>query len=468
MGLMGLQTGIRALKAQQRALNVVGHNIANANTEGYSKQRAELTTTLPHTIPGMHNKAHAGQVGTGVQVKEIVRMRDLYMDSRFRKENSSVGEWQKRFDSLYEVGLIMNEPSESGLRHSLDQFWSSFQELHNDPTNGAVRSTVRTRASTLADVFKSLRGQLEDYRKLIDNHLEGRVNDINSISYRIADLNDQIAKVVASGDHPNDLLDRRDALLDELSTYASIDVQYDELQRANVSIYGYQLVTRDQVSEMKAVEDPGLDGLTTIKWVNTDQPVKFNGGEIKAILEARDEMIVNYIDHLDTMANTVITEYNRVHETGYGLDGVSTGYKLFSGNDASDISVHADILDEVNGLNRIAAAGIPNKDSNGDKALEMSKLKDALLMNSGTTSMHDYWTGVVSQLGVDTERAEQMADNQSILTAQLESNRQSVSGVSLDEEMADLIKYQHAYNAAAKLIQTESELLDTLVNGILR
>lgn len=468
MGFMGLHIGINALKSQQRALDVIGHNIANANTKGYSRQRAELTTTLPYTLPGMYNKAQAGQVGTGVKVKEIVRSRDLFMDTRFRQENSLVGEWQNRFDSLNEIQLIFNEPSENGLRYALNQFWGSLQNLHNDPTNGAFRSTVRQSATSLADVFKSVRGQLKDYRNLIDSRLQSKVNDINSISHRIADLNDQISKIVGKGDNPNDLLDRRDLLLDELSAYASIDVRFDELQRANVSIYGFQLVTRDRASEMKAVEDSSLDGFTTIKWVDTDQPVNFDSGEIKAILDARDETVLDYIDHLDRMANTVITEYNRIHETGYGLDGVSTGYKLFSGKDASDISVHEDILDEVNGLNRIAAAAIPNADSNGEKALEMSQLKDALLMNSGTTSMNDYWAGVVSQLGVDAQRAEQMTDNQTILTEQLESYRQSVSGVSLDEEMANLIKYQHAYNAAAKFITTESELLDTLVNGILR
>lgn len=464
---MGLNIGVRALKAQQRALNVTGHNIANANTEGYSRQRAELTATTPYAIPSLHDRVQAGQVGTGVKVKQIIRLRNLFIDGRFREETSNLGKWEQLSDALHEIELIFGEPSDLGLRSALDNFWSSLQELHNNPESGAVRAAVRQSAAALADVFTALRGQLQDFQWALDGYVKNKVEEINSYARRIADLNKQISLVVGKGDNPNDLMDERDLLIDKLASLVDIELNYDSTGKVNITIGGFSLVAGNQNLELTYIENHSKNGMVDVKWKSTGSSLLLKSGELKGILEARDEIVADFISELDTMASTFIVEFNEVHQNGYGLDN-STGIKFFEGTDASNIRVSDDIMDEINGLNRIAAALSMDSPGDGSNALKLSEVMQTGLLNGEKTTMADYWGGIITRLGVDSQRALHMVENQKALTEQLDQQRQSISGVSLDEEMANLIRYQHAYNAAAKLIQTQSEMLDTLVNGILR
>ena len=465
---MGLDIGVRALKAQRRALDVTGHNIANANTEGYSRQRAELTTTNPYTLPSLKGKTQAGQVGTGVKVKEINRLRNLFLDKRFRQENSYLGEWEQRSTALSEVEMILGEPSDLGLRSAMDEFWNSLQELHNNPESAAVRSAVRQSAASMNDVFKNLNNQLEDFKWALDGKIQDKVNNINSYAQRIADLNEQISQISSNGDNPNDLMDKRDLLIDKLSTMVNVQVKYDQQNKAKVSIGGFSLVDGKNVSKLKAVQDNLKDGLVEVRWESTGNEVKLKTGELKGLIDSRDEIVTDHISKLNEMAGNLINEFNNLHKGGFGLDG-NTGRDFFTGTDASDIGLSAAIEDEINGLNKIAAAstatGTPG---DGTNALDLSKVMKGEILTGNKTTMIDFWGGMVSQLGINSQRAQHMTKNQEALTQQIDQHRQSVSGVSLDEEMANMIKFQHAYNAAAKLIKTQDELLNTLVNGILR
>ncbi len=465
-GMMGFNIGVRALKAQQRALDVIAHNIANANTPGYSRQRAELVTTTPFTYPSIFSSAQAGQIGTGVEVEAITRIRDTFIDGRFRDENSLLGEWEQRANILHEIELIFGEPSESGLRSALSEFWSSIQNLSSDAGNGSIRSTVRQSGAAMADLLNSLHDQLKDYRRSVDSYIKNKVSEINGISQRIADLNKQISQIVGKDDNPNDLLDRRDLLIDQLSKIVDIETSYDSRGKANVTIGGFSLVVGDSIQELAVVEDYYNNGLVDIKWVSTNKEVKITGGEIAGLMEARDETIVKYMNELDTMAKTFINDFNEIHRQGYGLDN-SHGIDFFTGIDASSIRVSDEIMDEVDGLNRIAAATAPDSRSDGDNAIKLSEVMKLGILSGDKVTMADYWGGIVSALGVETQRAFQMVENEENLIAQIDTQRQSVCGVQLDEEYANLIKFQQAYNAAAKVIKTQSEMLDTLVNGIL-
>ena len=464
-GMLGLHIGINALKAQQRALDVTGHNIANANTPGFSRQRAELTTTEPYTMPAMYSTAGAGQIGTGVQVSQISRLRDSFIDERVRDTSSNVGEWQQRSNTLREIETILNEPSDEGLRGALDKFWGSLQELHNNPESGAVRAAVRESAEVLTDVFTSLRSQLTEVQKALNGSFQNKVTEVNTTAQKISDLNKLISQVKSRGESPNDLMDQRDLLIDKLSSLANINVSIDSRSRANISIGGFSLVSGTEATELVCVENQSKGGLMEVRWKETNNRLDVDGGEIAGIYASRDDVVAGYIEKLDSIARSLVTEFNKVHQLGVGLNN-STGIKFFSGTDAATIKVSDSITDKEHGLNNIAAALVPNSPGDGGNASKLANVLHSGLLSGNKATINDFWGGMIAQLGIDGQRAIRMQDGHAAVKDSLEQQRASVSGVSLDEEMSNMIVYQHAYNAAAKLISTESEMLDTLVNNL--
>lgn len=466
MGMMGLHIGVRALKAQQRALDVIGHNIANVNTEGYSRQRAELATTTPHTMPSMNNLKQAGQVGTGVEVAQIVRLRESFIDERLRGNASLLGEWEQRAKTFGEVESIFNEPTNDGLRKALDKFWGALQELHNNPENGAVRANVREHAGAVTDLFSVYHSQLKEYQKALNESVKNQVNQVNTIAQRIADLNANIASVHSTGENANDLMDKRDLLIDQLSKIVNIEVNFDSRANANVTIGGFSLVSGEDYTQLKYVIDSKKDGYASVKWAATDNPLQLKSGELKGILDSRDSIVHTYVNQLNDMARNFIREFNTIHQSGYGLNG-STGIKFFEGTDASNIRVSTAILDPVHGTNNIAAALAPNKEADGGNAQRLSDLMHKGMMSEDKVSMNEYWGGIITKLGIDSQRATRLKNNNATIDHQLSQQRQSVSAVSLDEELANMIIHQQAYNAAAKTISTQSEMLDVLL-GILK
>lgn len=468
-GMMGLNIAVRALMAQRRSMDVTSHNIANSETKGYSRQRAELVTTNPYTYPSMYSGGNNGQVGTGVEVAAIIRIRDSLIDSRFRDEASLLGEWTHQSKTLQEIELIFGEPSESGLGSYLDAFWSSLQDLSENPENSGLRKPVRESAAGMCDLFNMLSGQLKGFRKSLDGYIGGKVVAVNAHAQKIADLNKQISQIIGNNESPNDLMDKRDLLLDELSELADIQVNYDSRGRANVTIGGCCLVMGTTFEQLEYTTDNQNKGMGKIVWAGTNKEVAFSGGEIAGILESRDTIVPKYLNELDSMARTFINEFNKVHQAGFGLDN-STNIRFFEGSDAATIRVSDQIMDEVHGLNRIAASLQPITADNiadGDNAVRLSKVMQIGVLNGNKVTMGDYWGGIISGLGAETERAEKMFKNQTALLHQIETQRQSVSGVNSDEEYANLIRFQQAWNSAAKLMKVQEEMLDTLINGII-
>lgn len=464
-GMMGLYIGINALKAQQRALDVTGHNIANANTPGFSRQRAELTTTEPYTMPSMYSHAGAGQLGTGVQVSAVVRMRDSFIDERIRDTSANVGEWKQRANTLSELETILAEPSDDSLRGALDKFWSSLQELYNNPESGAVRAAVRESAEVLCDVFGSLRSQMAEVQKALNGSFQNKITEVNTTAQKISDLNKLISQVTSRGENANDLMDERDLLIDKLSTLANINVSIDSRNRANVSIGGFSLISGTDYSELTCVENQSKGGLMEVRWKETNNELYVTGGEIAGIYASRDEVVAGYMEKLDSIASSLITEFNKVHQMGFGLNN-SSGIKFFSGTDASNIRISDEIMDKENGLNNIAASLVPDKPGDGRNASKLGDVLHSSILSGNKSTINDYWGGMIAQLGIDGQRAHRMEDGHTAVLDSLEQQRSSVSGVSLDEEMSNLIVFQHAYNAAAKLISTQSEMLDSLLSTI--
>lgn len=462
----GLEIGRKALQAQQRALEVTAHNIANANTEGYTRQQPVFSTTTPYSLPAFNRPLIAGQVGTGVYIQEIRRLRDSFIDAQFRKETTATGYWEVKEDVLNKLEAIINEPSDVGLRSVWDQFWQALQDLSLQPESMAVRSLVRERGIALADTFNHLDRQLSDLAQDLDSSVRVKIEEINNLAAQIAELNGQIVKIEVSGDKANDLRDKRDLLIDQLARLVNIEVVEppDQHGAVVISVGGRVLVMNQQAYALKALDNTGNFGYADVVWADNLQPVFLSGGSLKALLEMRDGEINGpggFRALLDKLAASLISAFNTIHAAGFGLDG-STGNNFFTGTGAGDIALDPTILAS---LDKIAAAseaaGLPGDGSN---ALRLAQLKHQAVIGSDT--FDDYLRGFTAQLGVKSQGAKRMVTNQELLLAELTNRRQSVSGVSLDEEMTNMIRFQHAYNAAARLITAIDEMLDTLINRL--
>lgn len=437
----GLEMGRRALSAQQRALDVTGHNIANANTAGYTRQEAVLRATMPYTVPAFNCPVAAGQLGTGVEVGQIRRIQDSYINTQIRSENRAAGDWEARNNTLEKLEVIFNEPSEAGLKTVMDQFWEGLQFLSQKANDPSVRDVVIERGIALAESFNHLDRMLTDLQSDLTQAIALEVQEIDNMSAQIADLNRQIVVLESAGNEANDLRDKRDLLIDELSRLVDVTVTEDPTGYVTVSVGGQDIVDNTTVTSLDQ------------SWVN--------GGKLYGMLYSRDTIVPDYLNRLDQMADSFITEFNSIHSAGFGLDG-STGNDFFVGTTAGTIAVSAAIQNDSNLIAAAkAAADLPGDNTN---ALDLAGLKHHSFGAPINGTLDDYYGGIVAQLGIEAQSAQRMVDNRELLLAQLKIQKQSVSGVSLDEEMTNMIKFQHAYNAAARMTTTMDELLDVIIN----
>ncbi|SDL67606.1 flagellar hook-associated protein FlgK [Halarsenatibacter silvermanii] len=323
-----LNTALSSLQSHQKALDTTGHNIANADTDGYTRQRAELAATRPYSKPGRNMPTSAGQVGTGVEVQQISRLRDNFIDGQLRRQNQIGGYWNQRSEGLERLELIFNEPSENNLDQAMIDFRDGLSELSNEPESRSARTTVRERGVTLADSFNDIYRQMREYQNSLDGEVEAGVDEINSIFDRIAELNEQIIAVKGSGNQPNDLMDTRDRLLDELNELADISVSEQASGSINITMGGTQVVTGKNVKPLGVREND--DGLNEVYHQHTGERANIAGGELSGLLEIRDEEIgglsseghdSGYIDELNDMARAFADHFNDVHKSGYDLNG---------------------------------------------------------------------------------------------------------------------------------------------------
>lgn len=471
----GIEIARRALQAHRFALDVTGHNIANANAPGYSRQVVRLAATSPYTVPGLNSPGGPGQVGTGVTVAEVVRMRDRFIESQINSELHTYGYWEKRQQILSELELTYLEPSEVGIRSALDQFWESLQELSKSPESMATRAVVRERAEVLAETIRNTYEQFAPLQRSLDAEIRTRVTEINAIGDQIAALNEEIRSVIAAGQSPNDLLDRRDLLVEKLSKIVDVSV----VERADgmiaVAIGGVMLVDGKMNREIVTV-DSNADGFVELMWAGGNIPVTVSSGELKALFEARDEVVPSYIDQLNEFARTLILEINAVHRQGYSLADIQnagntppaqpSNINFFHEdpaaliNAAETIRLSDEILENVANI----AASLSGTAGDGSNALKLAQLKHAKIYADNSATPGDFLGAMIASLGVQVQKAERMVEHQEVLLGHLEALRASVSGVSLDEEMTNMIQYQLAYAAASRMVTAMDEAIDTIIN----
>jgi flagellar hook-associated protein 1 len=437
---LGLETTLRGILAQQLALDTTSHNISNANTAGYTRQRANLATTDPFTVPGVNRAPEAGQLGTGVTVADYTRIRDGFIDIQLRAQTMRSGEFEATQDGLNQVELALREPSDNGLNTLLSQYWSSWQDVSNAPENMATRQALVQNAAALAQGMKDLSASLGTITSQTGQNVSMTIDDVNSTGRQVAILNDAISRATLMGDAPNDLLDQRDMLIDKLSKLGNTQITHGALGSVDITIGGAALVT----------------GTSSASLVETDF-TSLTSGKLKGLITLRDVTLPSYKSTLDTIASTLVTRTNAQHAAGYDLAGTAGG-AFFTGTDASTIGVSAAIV----GNPALVAASGNGAPGNAANALALAGLRTTPAIGSAT--IDTAYSQLVTRIGSDSQEATRNVDNAKVISEALEARRQSISGVSLDEEMVSLVKYQRGYQASARAMSAMDTMLDTLIS----
>jgi flagellar hook-associated protein 1 len=518
---MGLETARRGMMAQQSALYTTGQNVANASTPGYSRQRVNFAQTEAYPSIGMDREQIPGQMGTGVKAGAIQRIREGFLDVQYRGENNKLGYWQSRSDAMSKLESIMNEPSDSGLASTMDQFWQSLQDFALNPTNtnNGARSVVRQRGEAVAETFNYLSNSLASIQKDQRSQVDVTTKEVNSILYQINNVNQQIGSVEPHGYLPNDLYDERDRLIDQLSAIVNIKVSYTKTGGNSVPEAEGKAVIKlinDTGSELGILlGDAGYNELK-VNYDGVDQSIKTisvgdsnldfskmnSSGKLKALIESygyekdgQDTGIFNdMLGELDRLAYTFAMKFNEVHRDGFSpneiKNGIAENIDFFVDGENESISKigfasRIRISDEINdSLDNIAVAqggidpdtGLPRKpadatlgDATNVRALA-NVINAKLDYNMGGTGeladFRGYYQNVIGAMGVYSQEATRLTQNSTSLQQAVEEKRQSVSSVSLDEEMTNMIQFQHAYNASARMISLQDELLDKIINGM--
>jgi flagellar hook-associated protein 1 FlgK len=451
-----LNTGREALLAQQLAMEILGHNTANVNTAGFSRRRVELTTA-PASVSG-----NGWIYGSGVAVENIGRIRDAVLDKQFRVTNSILGYWTQCEDSSQKVEEVFNEFGDGAISDNLQAFWDAWQDLANDPESLATRTNLVTRAQTLASSLNRVHDGLIAKRQELDDTLVQQVNDVNQITAEIATLNVQIVNAEVDGGEASDLRDRRDLLLDKLSGYLSISTHEQEDGAVNVYLGGQILVQVDHAEALglAASSDENMT-LHRVVWQGSGQAVNLGDGSLKATITARDQTIPEALAKLDTFALTLAQEVNSRHVTGYGLTGTN-GINFWNPDTtgAGDIAVDASIIADPR---LIATASTADSPGDNSIALLIGQLQTEHVLDGGISSLGTYYTNLVAGIGSLSSAATEQRTTEESAVNLLEQRRQSVSGVSMDEEMTNLIMVQKSYEAAAKVISTVDEMIQTVL-----
>ncbi|MEA3435313.1 MAG: flagellar hook-associated protein FlgK [Thermodesulfobacteriota bacterium] len=455
LGLLDIGRG--ALLAHQKAISITGHNIANVNTPGYSRQRVNLAN--------LGLTSASGQMGAGVRASDIQRIYDQFLGSQINTESYNLGKWEAQKSSLERVEIIFDETTGFGLNQAMGDFWNAWQDLVNNPEGHTERQVLVAKSEIMAEIFNKISSDLNQQQNDIDSSIEGAVNEINTIAGQISDLNIKISDIEKSGQSANDLRDERDLLLKELSSM--IDINSFEGNDGQVTVLvgnGRPLVQPPYSLSLSTVTN--ASGHEDVVWVDRDGNSvditnDISGGKLKGWLEVRDVKIEDYKTRLDDLASSIITEVNNLHTAGFDLNGAAGG-AFFTGTSASDIAVDTNI---VNDVNMIAASGTgaPGDNSN---AIAIANLQNSLLMSGGTATCDDFYNSLVSDVGIDVQSAQMNYDHQTAMASSLDNYRESISGVSIDEEMVNLVKFQHAYDAAAKLISAVDEMMNTVMNMV--
>ncbi len=617
----GIEIGKRSLMAASQQISTAGHNITNADTEGYSRQRVHIKSFDPLYRPDLSRAGTPGQIGQGVSVESIERVRDQLLDSRITSQANLESYWSTRENYYTMLEQIYNEPADVSIRSNMDKFWSSWQELSIYPESQAARQAIVTRGESLVNSIQQRYQGLAGIGTLLNGDVEATVQQVNTFSKQIAEINIEIERSEAMGDNPNDLYDRRDLMVEKLSKLVNITTDTRDSDEFMVHIDGRILVQGGIARNFEVIPTVDNNGYSKVVWADTQSDATITGGSLGALIELRDVDVRNETQSLNTMAMNFADLVNDIHKNAVGANGV-TGLDFFveqpfvtntmgnydrngdgvedstyvfrmtggnqlkaedqtgltgtitiagkSGNinvpyystdtveavvnrindsngevkaylDRNDklvlkattatdmnnpdfvirhvedsgyfLSGYAGILagsgpenaydfNQANAVsslvegsaeyavapvlnpagymainnaikNDILSVAAANPSTNGiaetgdgSAALEIAALRNSPVMIGRARTFDDYFAESVTNVGLKGEQAEINMMSQASIMADLTALRDSISGVNVDEELADIIKFQHGYNAAARFVNVIDEMLDTVINKL--
>lgn len=499
-----LSIGISGLYANKRGLETVSHNIANADNAEYVRQRVDY-------VDSPLRNAGSQKVGTGADIGAIKQIRDEFLDVKLRNQVSNYGYWGERFNIFSEIETILNETGEiddkvsGGFAKTMDDLFKSFEELSKDPANLTVRGVVKQRAEGFVSSVRHMSKQLDTLQNNLNTKVKNIVDETNRITTQIADLNKEIVSREASGVSANDYRDKRNGLIDRLSQVTDITTSEDHKGNVNVAIAGMHIVLEGSTKQLEYKSDNGGQ-LVDVYFKGEDKRLEphkdLKSGELLAVLEARGSgdgkttegdgylsAIPAMKKKLNELVGNIAFAINEQQEQGYTLDGgnkkgepifaVEGGepYVEYEKEDNGDLKLDEEgnrIIKKINigasniklsieSLNDIAASGSPDEIGNGKNAKAILDLRDALLYE-GNLNIDDFYKEIISDFGVEGNAAYNMMEANGRIIIELDNKKQSISAVSLEEEMADMLKFQHAYSASTRFINAIDEMIDVIVN----
>jgi flagellar hook-associated protein 1 len=458
----GLSAATTALWAQRRALDVTGQNIANVNTEGYSRQRVDLQAIGGSVVPAFYSTSPG--IGAGVSADDVTRIRDAFLEGRGHIEHANSTRLTAETDAYQLVEQAFREPGETGIQSLLSDMWKGWQDVANNPKEPAARGQVLQQLGTLVGGLHFSQASLGAQWSQTRENLEVLVKDVNASAATIAQLNKAIKGATQSGLPANDLADQRDLLIMKLADQVGATVRPGQDGAVDVIVGGMSLVSGTQSSEF-AVQGPTDPDLITA----TDKPriVTASGdytvtpsGTAGGQLNALNTIIPSYRAQLDTIAQDLAASLNGAHTTGYDLAGNLGGPLLgSSGGPLTAESLKVMITDPalVAASSVAPTAGVPAIDNgNADKIAQL---------RLSTTGIDAGYRKMIVELGVQSAVSQRNLGIQGVISTQVDAARESVSGVNLDEEMTNMLSFQHAYSAAARMITAIDESLETLIKG---
>ena len=445
-----------ALMAQQAQLETTGHNIANASTPGYTRQRVRLVANTPLRTP-------AGQIGTGVSMDGIERARSAILDANFRTESGSLGKFQTTYDSLSSVEAMMGEPSDTGLAASLDAFWASWSDLAADPSGSATRTMVRQNGQQVAAQLNDLANRLSTTSSQTIVAVSSQLNDINANAAQIVTLNAEIQASEGGGRTAADLRDARDLAIDKLSSI--LPIRTVEQPGGSVSIYVGDALLADRASSREMTLLHTADGKFSAGFADNSRPIELTSGSVSAQLELLNTHLPGLQNQLDALAKSIVDGVNALHATGRITSGPKTGAlagDFFSGTTASTIALSGAVKLSLDAI----ATGTSGASGDGTVAQKIADLQNAALPGLGGGTAGSFYADMVTGLGATIADANRMATSQQTLVTQVANQRSAVSDVSVDEELVNMIAFQQAYVAATRIVNMANEMMQSVLQMI--
>jgi flagellar hook-associated protein 1 FlgK len=462
-GLFGtLNLGARSLQTQQQGVEVAGHNLANASNTAYARQRLEIQTSTPLLTS-------IGSVGTGADAVAISQLRDTLLDQQIQGETSVTSFLQSQQTALQYAQSGIGEQlqgststggvgSTGGLATDLSGLFNSFQDLSTSPSSLTSRQAVISQAQQLTAQFNQLDQRLTAINGQLNQSVQTDVASANQLLSDIAGLNNQIAGAEAGTGAANDLRDLRQQKIEALSQLVNVQSSADSNGDVNLSVGGQLLVSGGSVQDTLQSYDSG-GGQLLVRTASAGAPLTLTGGSIAGTIDARDGALKSLQDGVNHLASQLISQVNTAYRTGYDLNG-NTGADFFTGTKASDIGVNAALANDPSALQ---ASGVAGAAGNNQVVLALAQMANTSQAGLGNQTFAQSYNGTITGLGTALNSVNSQLDDQTAVQSMMQNQRDSVSGVSIDDEMTNLVMFQRAFQASAHLVSVVDQMLSTVV-----